>query len=188
MVSLVIFDLDGTLVESYTTNLLPGVKDFFRLVLQGRCPQPPSLAIATNQGGVGMRRWMEKAGFGEPEEYPTQAEVEQRLKSVVASLGDDQPLPFYVSYRYQTRQGRWSPLPEESRDDPRWQADWRKPQPGMLLQAMQDAGVIPQQTLYVGDSAADMQAAQAAGCAFQWAKDFFNRDWADCDHLAHLLS
>jgi len=41
----------------------------------------------------------------------------------------------------------------------------RKPQPGMLLTMMRQLQVEPSETLYVGDSLRDMQAAHAAGCA-----------------------
>ncbi|MBM0106946.1 phosphoglycolate phosphatase [Steroidobacter sp. S1-65] len=40
----------------------------------------------------------------------------------------------------------------------------RKPSPNMLLAACNDAGVSPSRTLLVGDSGADVGAAQAAGC------------------------
>lgn len=41
--------------------------------------------------------------------------------------------------------------------------DCRKPKPGMLLQAMREFGIDPALSLMVGDKAADMQAAAAAG-------------------------
>lgn len=41
--------------------------------------------------------------------------------------------------------------------------DCRKPQPGMLLQAIREYGIDPSQSLMLGDKAADMQAAAAAG-------------------------
>jgi D-glycero-D-manno-heptose 1,7-bisphosphate phosphatase len=39
----------------------------------------------------------------------------------------------------------------------------RKPQPGMLISAMRDFRLDPDQTVYIGDSDKDLQAAQAAG-------------------------
>jgi D-glycero-D-manno-heptose 1,7-bisphosphate phosphatase len=41
--------------------------------------------------------------------------------------------------------------------------DCRKPEPGMLLQAMREYQIDPAQSLMLGDKAADMQAAAAAG-------------------------
>ena len=39
-----------------------------------------------------------------------------------------------------------------------------KPNPGMLLSAMRDAGVGPEQTVMIGDTSFDMEMARAAGC------------------------
>jgi HAD superfamily hydrolase (TIGR01662 family) len=186
MVDLIIFDVDGTLAETYTLNLLSNVQQFFQLIFQSGCPERPEVAIATNQGGVGMRHWMETGGFGKPEKFPTRESVEQRLKDLVAALGGDRSIPVYVSYRFRTKEGKWTPVPQAGAEDPRWQKEWRKPSPGMLLQAMEDAGVGPQQTLFVGDSPDDEAAAKAAGCAFQWADRFFSQEWKDCESLATL--
>lgn len=40
----------------------------------------------------------------------------------------------------------------------------RKPAPGLLQTAMQDLSATPEQTLFIGDSPRDLQAAQACGC------------------------
>ena len=185
-IKLIIFDVDGTLAEQFTLDLLPGVKQFFELLSRGDCPHAPKAAIATNQGGVGMKYWMEKGGFGKPEKYPTPEEIDERMQELVKMLGGDSGLPVYVSYRFVTKQGKWVPLPPEQADNPRWQQDWRKPLPGMLLQAVQDAGVEPGETLFVGDREEDQAAAQAAGCVFVWAKDFFANPWNSCEQLEQL--
>jgi len=44
--ALIIFDLDGTLVKSWTDELLPGVSGFFSH------DDLPKLAVVSNQGGV----------------------------------------------------------------------------------------------------------------------------------------
>lgn len=51
--------------------------------------------------------------------------------------------------------------------------DCRKPKPRMLERCMNIALCPPEETLYVGDMESDRQAAENAGCAFVWAKDFF---------------
>jgi len=48
----------------------------------------------------------------------------------------------------------------------------KKPNPGMLLEWMREFGVSPVDTVFVGDSESDRQAAEAAGCRFQWADEF----------------
>ena len=42
-------------------------------------------------------------------------------------------------------------------------SDWRKPAPGMLLQAIQDFDLNANQSIMIGDRETDMQAAEAAG-------------------------
>lgn len=164
-----IFDLDGTLADRATGRLLPGVARRFA------AKPPAAWAIATNQGGVGLRRWMERHGFGEPDEFPTQEEVEERLSQVVESIGKE-PVGVAVAFSYQARSGEWSPVPPEGEGDERWQQEWRKPAPGMLLHLMQMSEISdPEDVLMVGDSKADMEAAAAAGCRFQWADEYFER-------------
>jgi HAD superfamily hydrolase (TIGR01662 family) len=187
MIELVIFDVDGTLAGKFTLELLPGVRDFFRLVYSEDCPDSPKVAIATNQGGVGMRYWMEKKGFGNPEKYPTPQEIDERMAGLLDLLDAD-GVPVYVSYRFRDKKGTWTPVPAGMEEHDRWQQDWRKPLPGMLLQAMQDCGVPPERTMYVGDREDDQGAAQAAGCHFSWVQDFFNRSWEDCSSLTEALS
>jgi rfaE bifunctional protein nucleotidyltransferase chain/domain len=42
--------------------------------------------------------------------------------------------------------------------------DCRKPAPGLIVKALRDLNATPDQTFVIGDSAADMEAAHAAGC------------------------
>lgn len=181
---LIIFDMDGTLVEKFTLNLLPGVSPFFDLLYRDGCEDPPSVAVATNQGGVGLRFWLQQRGkrFAQ---YPTEVEVEERLHDLAQRLGAGSQLLTYAAYRSQTKEGQWVPVPAGAEGRPRWQAGWRKPRPGMLLQAMQDAGASRHETIFVGDSIEDQLAAQAAGCAFSWAADFFSQRWT-CASLQAL--
>jgi D-glycero-D-manno-heptose 1,7-bisphosphate phosphatase len=56
----------------------------------------------------------------------------------------------------------------------------RKPLPTLLNDMMQIYHAEPLSTVYVGDLDTDEQAAQAAGCGFQWAWDFCGKtaeDW-----------
>ena len=101
------------------------------------------------------------------------AQGEARLSEVattIDTLSDIWPAT-YISFAFQMNDNRWIPTPARSLTDPRWSHAWRKPAPGMLLQAIADAGVMAAQTLMVGDR--DEDAGAAAGCAFMWAKDFF---------------
>ena len=51
----------------------------------------------------------------------------------------------------------------------------RKPRPRMLTWLIDDWGVKPEATLMVGDMDSDRQAAEAAGCHFMDADEFFGR-------------
>lgn len=49
----------------------------------------------------------------------------------------------------------------------------KKPSPYMLLELMEEMGFAPEQTIFVGDSKTDKEAADAAGCQFFWASQYF---------------
>jgi FMN phosphatase YigB (HAD superfamily) len=176
---LLIFDVDSTLTRTYATELLPGVAAFFA------SGPTASVALATNQGGVAVRHWMELEGFGEPEKFPTEEDIIARLRTVVDRLIDRAPtldaIPAYAALAYQDAEGTWAPVPEGRgdsvmvRDGVRYayRRDWRKPAPGMLVAAMAHAGVSPAQACFVGDMETDRQAAVNAGVAFVWAREFF---------------
>lgn len=59
----------------------------------------------------------------------------------------------------------------------------RMPAPGMLLALMHEFGFLPQDTIMVGDWQTDKEAAEAAGCQFQWANQFFGRNDPFADRL-----
>jgi len=180
---LILFDIDGTVVEAWTDKILPGVSEFFSR------PNLPKIAWVTNQCGVGLRHWMEKEGFGEPEKFPTEEQVIERIETILYKLGltrlDGDRDTTYISFAYQTKEGKWGPqkrqtnvfAPDRGEVFTEWRKDWRKPAPGMLLQAMTEAGVAPDDTLFVGDMESDRLAAEAAGVRFMWARDFFG--WED---------
>lgn len=171
---LIIFDVDGTLADRETSTLLPGVFQWFE-----QFGNDYLVALATNQGGVGLRRWMEVAGFGEPEKFPTQEDVEDHIQKVIDQLPDRQQSirqRVQMCFAYQSKKtGRWAPTPAGFEDDPRWNHNNRKPSGGMLIDAMRSANVNPLETLMIGDRDEDALASEDAGTEFQWADDFFGR-------------
>src|SRR5689334_4202118 len=100
---LIIFDLDKTLSAFNSDQLYPDAEAW---IAEHR---DVKVAIATNQGGVGLRFWMEQGGFGDPGKYPTLVDVDYRLSCLFDS--SNRPLVF-ACYRYQSQKGKWSPVPE----------------------------------------------------------------------------
>lgn len=162
--NLYIFDVDGTLAERDSDKLLPGVAEWFA------ANGGKNAAIATNQGGVGLRHWMEEGGFGDPSQYPTEPQVALRMRRLRKALGISASSVF-VSYAYQAQSGLWNPPPQLA--DESWSHEWRKPSPGMLLAAMQRHRTS--NALMIGDRQEDKGAALAAGIDFMWAVSFFAR-------------
>lgn len=166
---LYIFDVDGTIAERDTTDLLPGVAEWF-------AGNQTAVAFATNQGGVGLRYWMETARFGEPEKYPTAEVITARLESLAEKLQVKWE-NIYYSFAYQSKSSdNWSPVPAGITEamSPEWFPASRKPNPGMLLEAISDNRA--KSAVMVGDSEEDEAAARAAGIDFIHADDFFGRN------------
>ena len=169
-VKMVIFDLDGTIAKPFGCELLPNVADWFA-EWRGMADRP-EVAIATNQGGVAFRFHALDVFPDTAWKYPVQADVENRLTDLTAVLGID-PSLVYVSFAYQLGPGQWVETPIESVSDPRWNRNWRKPNPGMVEKAMADNRLQPNQVIMVGDQDTDKAAAIAAGVPFAWASHFF---------------
>ena len=169
--ALYIFDLDGTLAETWETGLLPGAAEVVSR-LEG------NVAVATNQAGVGWQ-----AVEGEP--YPRPEEVGRRLVGVAEALPRLKDALWLVSIgddRVSLPPERWralaaavtraaAPLRVRTSSD----LAWRKPRPGMLLEACRAFDVPREQTLFVGDRKGDAEAASAAGVDFVHADRFFGR-------------
>jgi D-glycero-D-manno-heptose 1,7-bisphosphate phosphatase len=94
------------------------------------------VAVCTNQSAVGRGL----INMAELEEI--HAELDRRLKALGGELAGLVVCPHQ---------------PDEG-------CDCRKPKPGMLLSIMQTLAVAPADTLFVGDSLRDLEAARAARC------------------------
>lgn len=171
---LIIFDFDGTLVEFKTDVILPNVLEFFKVF--AALEDKPKFAIASNQGGVGLHYWMRDGGFGDGKhlEYPTLPEAEQRFVRFKEALPVGIELPIFVCYAYKSSKGNWATPPSfVEPDDRRWWASHRKPDAGMLIDAMVHYGIRPEESLMIGDMAEDEIAAGVAGCHFISSDSFF---------------
>lgn len=170
---LIICDVDGTLVDAFSDKLLPQATKFFRSLVQSGV----EVALATNQGGVGLRYWMETDFFGEPDKYPTKKVAEDRILRIAEEVSYLYQYPrVFVSWCYQSRRtGVWGPVPKDD-DDNGWLHIWRKPMPGMLVAAMELAQGTPDRTLMIGNGPEDFKAALAVGCDFASSVDIM-RKW-----------
>lgn len=166
---LIIFDLDGTLTQWQTGEILPGVREWF--IDNG---DRFDLAIASNQGGVGLRYWMEASGFGDPEKYPTEDDFWQTIQQLVDQVPQAKAATVFVCFSYTSKKGNTSPTPPDG-DRFEWDLNQRKPFPGMLQRAMRLKHTPKDRTLMVGDRDEDHGAAINAGCQFMHADQFFNR-------------
>lgn len=168
---LIIFDLDDTLVSRYGTNFLPGVKNLLKAI-----PASTSVAIATNKGNVGLYYWMEEGGWGNLADSPqTPDEAEAQINEVQKNVEDliGRSVALYKCYAFVSSKGNIAPIPKVVQESmihglipSEWDINNRKPQPGMLLEAMADAGVEPHETLFIGDRDTDQEAAEMALCHF----------------------
>ena len=168
--SLYIFDIDGTLCNLDETELLPGREKCLHALLN----QEATLAIATNQGGVGYRQYRQTKG--KPfDEYPTEENVLQRIDGILENIGHK--IDYKIAFQYYMKWDKsWAPIPNGREADPFWSTNYRKPNPGMLLDHMAEQNITPEKTIYIGDRPEDEGAAKAAQCHFMWAWEFFGDD------------
>lgn len=174
---LVIFDADGTVIPGWKERgqgeivLLPNVAEKLAEIRK----RGGKIAIATNQGGPALRDYL-----GRSDARPSFMEVAHVYFHQLGRLIPDAKIFMALGYEFD---GRWlAPVGISSQREfihysptAFYSAHqrWRKPQPGMLLDAMRMYKVSAESTLFVGDSETDRLAAEAAGVRFAWAKDFF---------------
>lgn len=104
------------------------------------------LVVITNQGGVARGRY-------------TEADVDavnQRIATEVEQVTKQRPLIDRFYYCPYHPDGE---IEEYRRDHP-----WRKPHPGMLLQAARDLNIDLSTSWVIGDQLRDVQAGRTAGC------------------------
>lgn len=164
---LIIFDIDGTIteikpeiVEKYPRAVTPnklgeqqpieGVIPILKKIVSSGI----EIALATNRGGVawGYSTYDDSISFAQ--EAADMCEI-PNAKIYLS--------PYHAKAKGPRRIKKYA-----------IDHDWRKPKPGMLLQAMADFKMMEQNTLFVGDMETDKQAAINANIDFLWAKDFFD--------------
>ena len=172
---LYIFDLDGTLVKTYGTALLPNAAS----TLERLSSTGENIAVATNQAGLAWRI------ATRDDKFPDVTRLASRFLHIAQHLPVLQSVPWFVSLfdeRITLRTSQYDNLVHELTSacgelnlHAQATAEWRKPQPGMLLAAASTYQVLAGESIFVGDYTSDADAAAAAGMDFQWADDFFKR-------------
>lgn len=156
---LYLFDIDGTLIRSFMREG-GKVEDYDKVeLLPGRLPKLASLerlesrfGLVTNQAGVAMG-------------YQTEEQVYAKLGHVLAAV------QFFG--RYPTSVHCCVDHPKAKLARYRRDLGFRKPDPGMILQARRLHHAPAEATLFVGDMDTDEQAAKSAGVNYFSAEEFF---------------
>ena len=142
----VFFDRDGVLNHDvgYVTHLddyrlLPRSAAAVRRVNEAGMPA----ILGTNQAGA-ARGYFPESMIGR---------VHEKLESGLAAKGARLDAIYFCPYH-------------PSSDDPALaiDSDWRKPKPGMLLQAAKDHGIDLARSFMIGDKYSDLECGWAAGC------------------------
>ncbi len=169
MHKLILLDIDGTIADRDSTEVYPAAITFFQTT-------PSKVAFITNQGGPACH----DAGWEFSDKFPSLEMVEKRITEILMSLPDGRHYEVFACFAYQQKNEEiivpdtshrmpGNTLPFYSSID----VSWRKPNPGMILQAMKEYNASPEEVLMVGDRPEDKQAAHAAGVDFAWANEFF---------------
>ena len=175
----VFLDRDGTLIlndgdlgDPDRVELLPGVAQAMRALHQAGY----ALVVITNQGGVARGKYDEAAVHATHERLERVLRERTGLSAVVDAF-------YFCPFH-----------PEGTVERYRREHPWRKPAPGMLLEAARQHALDLASSWMVGDQERDAQAGAAAGCrsiligapSADSAADFFAHDLAEAARrIAH---
>jgi HAD superfamily hydrolase (TIGR01662 family) len=162
--SLYIFDKDGTLLRKVPSRFLlrrSPMKPEEQMLREGVFEKIAELraaghkiAIATNQPYV---------AYG----VLTLEEAEELVKNCAAKIGGTET--WRLSPYHPKARSRRNGIPNiYAREDPS-----HKPNPGMILQIMEELGYSPKDTIMVGDRKVDKKCAKAARVKFMDGRKFF---------------
>lgn len=133
---------DADLGDPSKVQLIDGVAPGLRALREAGY----RLIVVTNQGGVARGRF-------------TEEDVDTVHQHIAATVDDVAGMPNIIDRFYYCPYHPDAVLDAYRRDHP-----WRKPNPGMLLQASQDLNIDLGASWMVGDQARDVSAGRKAGC------------------------
>lgn len=177
-----IFDVDDTIVQRWTTNMLRNRKERIEKLKE----RGAKMYLATNQGGPAYHAWHYYSNSGRAEEYPTLIKIIGMMAEITAATGAER---CYVALHPGADDvadvifKRMSTAPDQimyligDKVRASYRLEWRKPLAGMLLEIIEETGLTPDQHIYIGNETRDMLAAQAAGIEFIDSDEFFLGEW-----------
>jgi phosphoglycolate phosphatase-like HAD superfamily hydrolase len=164
---LILMDIDGTISDRDSIEIYPRMRRFIEAL------GPDSqVAFITNQGGPPCRN----AGWGFSDQFPSKEKILSRLDRLMEAIYNisKRKPSLYVAWIYEARNGSVYNLSGliEDKIEIKKALYWRKPGPGMILQALLDSCTMPADALVIGDDLdKDAGAAEAAGVAFRHASE-----------------
>lgn len=139
-----LIDNGGDLGDPKQVRLLDGVAEGLRSLRDAGF----SLVVVTNQAGVARGKFTEDDVDAVHQRIAMLADGQTGYEGVIDRF-------YYCPYHPE------GTVTEYRRDHP-----WRKPHPGMILQASRDMGLDLSRSWMIGDQERDVEAARAAGCKF----------------------
>lgn len=133
---------DGDLGDADAVRLMDGVAGGLKTLREAGY----RLIVVTNQGGVARGKFSEDDVDAVHQRIATLVDETAGVRNLIDRF-------YYCPYHPKAE------LEEYRRDHP-----WRKPHPGMLLQAARDLELDLAECWLIGDRQRDMEAASAAGC------------------------
>lgn len=150
-----VINLDRAYVHQWDEfEFVPGAVDAMRRLREAGYV----LIVVTNQSGLARGMYTE-AQF--------QA-LTRRMREVLAEAGADVEAVYHCPHHPKGK------VPELAVD-----CDCRKPEPGMILQALREHGLSPEQSFMVGDKPSDIEAARAAGLGHAYIVQSDNKESTD---------
>ena len=132
---------DGDLGDPAKVQLIQGAAS----AIASLCGLGYKIVVVTNQGGVARGKYAERAVHA----------VHKRIDEMVHQTASGARIDAFYYCPYH---------PQGTVEEYRTEHPWRKPQPGMLLQAAADLSLDLARSWMIGDQMRDVQAGAAAGC------------------------
>lgn len=183
--------VDNVIVQEFQSQLHELAIDFLTWVKAQ--PDKPAIVLISNQGGVGLRYWMETEQWGEPGKFPSEDQAKRRLTEIqrqVTALTGETPLVVKCYAYYSARSEKWAPVPDDVHPINKmfWEPTWRMPNSGMIKYAIQKLELKREEVAFIGLNKEEFMAAMAADIRFIECTDIFVPDPGQINWDDYLVS